>query len=251
MSAILSLKGVTRAFGGLVAVNEVSLAVKLGTIHGLIGPNGAGKTTLFSLITGFYKPTRGTIELDGQDVTQLSTSLRARKGLVRTFQGTVLFPEQTVVENVANGMLGRAPRHFIDWLVELHADRKEREAKISEILAFTELRDLRNAVARDLSHGQQRVLGIAIALAARPHVLLLDEPFTGMTASEKDRLADMLQRVRQLGTTIVLVEHDMRSVMRLCDAITVLNFGKVLAEGTPAEVRRHPEVIAAYLGGSA
>lgn len=251
MTPILSLKGVTRNFGGIVAVDDASLAVRQGTIHGLIGPNGAGKTTLFSLITGFYKPTRGTIELDGQDVTHLSTSLRARKGLVRTFQGTVLFPEQTVAQNIENGMLGRTPRHLADWLIEMREAREERQARVAEILTFAGLADLRNSVARDLSHGQQRVLGIAIALAASPRVLLLDEPFTGMTAGEKDRLAGMLLHVRQQGTTIVLVEHDMRSVMRLCDVITVLNFGKVLTEGTPAEVRRHPEVIVAYLGGPA
>lgn len=249
--AILSLKGVTRSFGGLVAVNDVSFSVKQGTIHGLIGPNGAGKTTLFSLITGFYKPNRGIIELDGQDVTPLPTSKRARKGLVRTFQGTVLFPQQTVAENVENGMLGRVTARLSDWIVDLRDARHEREARLDDILSFTGLSDLRDVTARDLSHGQQRVLGIAIALAAAPRVLLLDEPFTGMTASEKDRLSDMLQRLRRQGMTIVLVEHDMRSVMRLCDVITVLNFGKVLTEGAPSEVRRHPEVISAYLGSPA
>ena len=249
--AILSLHGVTRTFGGVVAVNDASFSVQAGTIHGLIGPNGAGKTTMFSLITGFYRPTQGRIKLDGEDVTDLSTSARARKGLVRTFQGTVLFPEQTVAENIGNGLLATGPHRWFDWFAEPHQARQEREARVAEILEFTRLTDLRDALARDLSHGQQRVLGIAIALAARPRVLLLDEPFTGMTASEKDRLAQMLGRVRDQGTTIVLVEHDMRSVMRLCDRITVLNFGRVLTEGSPEEVRRHPEVMAAYLGTAA
>jgi branched-chain amino acid transport system ATP-binding protein len=249
--AVLSLHEVTKAFGGLVAVNSATLAVEKATIHGLIGPNGAGKTTLFSLITGFYKPTAGRVELDGEDVTALSTSARARKGLVRTFQGTVLFPEQTVAENIENGMLAEGGSSFTSWLFESPEARRVREESTSKIIEFARLGDLRHAVAKDLSHGQQRVLGIAIALAAKPRVLLLDEPFTGMTAGEKDRLVEMLQRIRAEGTTIVLVEHDMRTVMKLCDTITVLNFGKVLTEGTPDQVRRHPEVMAAYLGSAA
>ncbi|MGO7018592.1 ABC transporter ATP-binding protein [Rhizobium leguminosarum] len=247
----LSLNGVTKAFGGLVAVNDVTLGVEAGSIHGLIGPNGAGKTTLFSLITGFYRPTAGRVELNGEDVTPLSTSLRARKGLVRTFQGTVLFPDQTVAQNIANGLLAIGRGSWSDWFIESSAYKHAQQEEVEKLLTFSRLTDLRNASARDLSHGQQRVLGIAIALAAAPKVLLLDEPFTGMTASEKDRLVEMLQDIRKNGTTIVLVEHDMRTVMRLCDVITVLNFGRVLTEGTPEHVRRHPEVMSAYLGTTA
>lgn len=246
--SVLSLKGVTKKFGGLTAVNDVNLEVRAGTIHGLIGPNGAGKTTLFSLITGFYTPTTGTVHLDGEEVTSTSTSHRARRGLVRTFQGTVLFPDQNVAQNIANGMLATSSGSWRDWFSESQAYAKNRDHEVERLLQFARLTDLRNAAARDLSHGQQRVLGIAIALAAKPRVLLLDEPFTGMTASEKDRLVEMLQAIRQSGTTVVLVEHDMRTVMKLCDIITVLNFGKVLTEGTPEHVRRHPEVMSAYLG---
>lgn len=249
--SVLSLTGVTKKFGGLTAVNDVNLDVKAGTIHGLIGPNGAGKTTLFSLITGFYVPTSGTVKLEGADVTDLSTSLRARKGLLRTFQGTVLFPDQSVSQNIANGMLASASGSWLDWFVESQAFAKSRDEEVERLLKFARLTELRNAAARDLSHGQQRVLGIAVALAAKPRVLLLDEPFTGMTASEKDRLVEMLQAIRQSGTTVVLVEHDMRTVMKLCDVITVLNFGKVLTEGTPEHVRRHPDVMSAYLGTTA
>lgn len=248
---ILSLHEVTKAFGGLVAVNRVTFSVEPGSIHGLIGPNGAGKTTLFSLITGFYRPTMGRVELDGEDITRFPTSARARKGLVRTFQGTVLFSDLTVEENIANGMLAESPSPWTDWLFESPASRSSRQERSAAIMDYSRLSDLRDVVAKDLSHGQQRVLGIAIALAANPRVLLLDEPFTGMTASEKDRLAEMLRRIREDGTTIVLVEHDMRTVMRLCDVITVLNFGSVLTEGTPEQVRRHPEVMAAYLGSAA
>lgn len=248
---ILSLRNVTRNFGGVVAVNDASFDVAAGSIHGLIGPNGAGKTTLFSLITGFYRPTQGVVLLDGVDVTALSTSARAQRGLVRTFQGTVLFPGQSVVENIENGMLASPAASWRDSLFEPRAARQARAERVEEILRFVRLADLRDTIAADLSHGQQRVLGIAIALAARPRILLLDEPFTGMTAGEKDRLVEMLLRVQAQGTTIVLVEHDMRTVMRLCNTITVLNFGKVLTEGTPDEVRRHPEVMAAYLGTAA
>jgi branched-chain amino acid transport system ATP-binding protein len=138
-----------------------------------------------------------------------------------------------------------------DWIIESSSYKHARQEEVERLLAFSRLTDLRHAAARDLSHGQQRVLGIAIALAAKPKVLLLDEPFTGMTASEKDRLVEMLQDIRRGGTTIVLVEHDMRTVMRLCDVITVLNFGRVLTEGTPEQVRRHPEVMSAYLGTAA
>jgi branched-chain amino acid transport system ATP-binding protein len=249
--AVLTLREVTKTFGGLVAVNRASFAVEKAAIHGLIGPNGAGKTTLFSLITGFYRPTLGSIELDGEDITGLSTSARAQKGLVRTFQGTVLFPEQTVAENIENGMLSESNAPLTEWFIEAREAKRVRNQRTSQIIEFARLGDLRSAVAKDLSHGQQRVLGIAIALAAKPRVLLLDEPFTGMTAGEKDRLVEMLLRIRAEGTTIVLVEHDMRTVMKLCDVITVLNFGKVLTEGTPDQVRRHPEVMAAYLGSAA
>jgi branched-chain amino acid transport system ATP-binding protein len=248
---ILKLCNVTKAFGGVIAVNDASFAVAAGSIHGLIGPNGAGKTTLFSLITGFYKPSQGQILLDGVDITALSTSARARMGLVRTFQGTVLFPEQSVTENIENGMLALRRTSWLSEIFRPQMGRRVAKTRVEEILDFVRLGDLRGSVAGDLSHGQQRVLGIAIALAANPRLLLLDEPFTGMTAGEKDRLVEMLLRLKAQGMTIVLVEHDMRTVMQLCDTITVLNFGKVLTEGSPEQVRRHPEVMAAYLGTSA
>lgn len=246
--ATLSVKNITKSFGGLVAVNDASFEIADRAIHGLIGPNGAGKTTMFSLITGFYKPTSGTVRMDGADVTGLSTSHRARLGLVRTFQGSLLFAGQSVLDNVMNGLMAGERAGALSWLYESRATRAERMAKAQSILDFCGLHVSQDAIAGDLAHGQQRVLGIAVALAAEPKLLLLDEPFTGMTAQEKDTLCTILERVRQNGTTVVLVEHDMRTVMRLCDRITVLNFGSVLTEGTPAEVRRHPEVMAAYLG---
>ena len=246
--AILELSALRKAFGGLIAADDVTVSVAPNAIHGLIGPNGAGKTTLFSLITGFYRADSGTVRFDGVDVTGLTTSARARRGLLRTFQSNLLFGDQTALENVASGALISRPRRAFDWLYERKADRIEANAMARQFLDFCHLSDKADAAARDLSHGQQRVLGIAVALAARPRQLLLDEPFTGMTAREKDDLAAMIQAIRAQGTTIILVEHDMRAVMRLCDRITVLNFGKVLAEGTPEQVRRHPDVMAAYLG---
>ncbi len=246
--AILELSALRKAFGGLVAADDVTVSIAADAIHGLIGPNGAGKTTLFSLITGFYRADSGLVRFDGADVTGLTTSARARRGLVRTFQSNLLFSDQTVLENVASGALISRPRHAFDWLYERKADRIRATGAAREILDFCRLTDKADIVAHDLSHGQQRVLGIAVALAARPRLLLLDEPFTGMTAREKDDLVTMIQAIRARGTTIILVEHDMRAVMRLCDRITVLNFGKVLAEGTPDQVRRHPDVMAAYLG---
>lgn len=250
MTGILQLSRVCKAFGGLVAVDDVSFSVSAGAIHGLIGPNGAGKTTLFSVITGFYRADAGEIVFDGADVTALSTSARARCGLVRTFQSNLLFAEQTALENVVSGGLGTRPRQPFDWLFERPAQRAAINAGAWEILDLCGLADKADLQARSLSHGQQRVLGIAAALAAKPRLLLLDEPFTGMTAREKDALLEMVRSIRARGTSIILVEHDMRAVMRLCDRITVLNFGKVLAEGSPDEVRRHPDVMAAYLGAA-
>ena len=248
MTGILELSGLRKAFGGLVAADDVSFTVTAGAIHGLIGPNGAGKTTLFSLITGFYRADSGRVVFDGTEVTALSTSARARRGLIRTFQSNLLFAEQTALENVVSGGLGTRPRQALDWLFERPTERAAVTAAAREILHSCGLGNKADVPAASLSHGQQRILGIAVALAARPRLMLLDEPFTGMTAREKDALVDIIQSIRARGATIVLVEHDMRAVMRLCDRITVLNFGKVLAEGAPDQVRRHPDVMAAYLG---
>ena len=248
MTGILELSGLRKAFGGLVAADDVSFTVTAGAIHGLIGPNGAGKTTLFSLITGFYRADSGRVVFDSTEVTALSTSARARRGLVRTFQSNLLFAEQTALENVVSGGLGTRPRQAFDWLFERPTERAAVTAAAREILHSCGLGNKADVPAGSLSYGQQRILGIAVALAARPRLMLLDEPFTGMTAREKDALVDIIQSIRARGATIVLVEHDMRAVMRLCDRITVLNFGKVLAEGAPDQVRRHPDVMAAYLG---
>lgn len=246
---ILEVRNLTRRFGGLSAVSDLSFRVQPGTIHGLIGPNGAGKTTTFNVISGFYAPTSGQVFYRGEDVSGRKTSALAARGLVRTFQGTTLFHEFSVRDNVRLGCHKSAQAGF--WRRLLGLDRTTETAadeKAERLLDFIGLADLADEETVNLSHGHQRMLGLAVALAADPRVILLDEPFTGMNAAETQRMMDLVREVRNRGVTIMLVEHDMQAVMGLCDVITVMNFGSLLAEGTPEEVRSNPAVIEAYLG---
>jgi branched-chain amino acid transport system ATP-binding protein len=224
--------------------------VRRGSIHGLIGPNGAGKTTTFSLISGYYKPTSGQILYDGEDVSGLRTSRLAQRGLVRTFQGTTLFQELSVIENVRVGCHRAARAGFFsriagsDSAVERAAERRAHEA-----LELFDLGPYAGEPTSSLPHGHQRALGMAVAFAAAPTLILLDEPFTGMNPEETRRMMLHVRRVRdEHGITVMLVEHDMQAVMGLCEQITVMNFGQRLAEGFPDEVRADPRVIEAYLG---
>ncbi|MFX0544707.1 ABC transporter ATP-binding protein [Roseovarius sp. S1116L3] len=251
MSDFLKVEDLTMRFGGLVAVDALNFTVHHGSIHGLIGPNGAGKTTTFNMISGFYTPTSGRVLLRGEDISGLKMHEVARRGVVRTFQHSTLFAELTVMENALVGThMPFRPNIFaaiVGWDAE---DRRGAAARAGEALEFFGLDHLKEERAGDLSHGHQRALGMAVAYASHPDLMLLDEPFTGMNPEETRQMMDLMRRLREAGTTILLVEHDMQAIMGLCDTITCMSFGKFLAEGGPKEIRNHPAVIEAYLGGA-
>ena len=252
---ILETKDMGISFGGLKAAQNVNLRIKKNQIYGLIGPNGAGKTTIFNLLTGVYKPTTGTFYLDGEELKGLAQEKINQKGIARTFQNIRLFNNMTVVRNVMVGLhnhpdfkcslwtsLFRLPRHF--------RCEKEMRARAKEILRIFDLEEDRNNLACNLPYGKQRKLEIARALATEPKLLLLDEPAAGMNPHETEDLVKTIKTIRErFDMTILLIEHDMKFVTGLCDEITVLNFGTVLAEGETKKALADPEVIRAYIGG--
>ena len=242
----------TKYFGGLPAVNGLDFQVQEKEILALIGPNGAGKSTVFNLITAFLKPTSGQILFQNKDITGLSTHRIASKGIVRTFQQTTLFKEMSVLRNilVAHELLGRCGSWGRFWGVgRSRSDEADFLKSSQEIIKYLHLEQYRDELAKNLSHGHQRALEIGIALAVRPKLLLLDEPFTGMNPEETQTAMEMVLGLReQRGITIILVEHDMKAVMGLSDRIVVISFGKKIAEGKPEEIQKKPEVIDAYLG---
>ena len=248
--ALLKMERLAMRFGGLTAVDRLSFTVEEGSIHGLIGPNGAGKTTTFNMISGFYTPSEGKVLLRGGEISGLAMHEVARRGVVRTFQHSTLFAELTVLENALVGTHMKFPPNVFAAIVgQDGAARRGARARAEEVLDFFGLSDLAGEPAGELPHGHQRALGMAVAMAAQPAVMLLDEPFTGMNPEETKRMMALMFKLRESGITILLVEHDMHAIMGLCDRITVMSFGRFLAEGGPQEIRSHPEVIEAYLGG--
>ena len=248
---LLSLEGVTRRYGGLVAVDTVDLDVAEGGVTAVIGPNGAGKTTLFNLVSGFQKPNAGRIVFAGEDITMRLPEQIAASGLVRTFQLVQLFQNLSVLENIQVGCHLHTRGGIFSALMRSRATReteREVDARARELLDFVGLEGAGDSEARALAYGQQRLLEIARALAAKPKLLLLDEPAAGLSADESKRLSAAIRDIARRGTTVLLIEHDMKLVMNTADTIAVMDFGRKIAEGTPAAIRENPAVITAYLG---
>ena len=248
---MLTLSSVTKNFGGLQVLQNISLVIPARGIFGLIGPNGAGKTTVFNLITGLTAPTSGTIEFRGQTLTGLAPHRVTRCGVARTFQNIRIFKEMTLAENVlvAIGRQGHHGAMRVLWpSARLRAAQQRERAEATELLAKVGLADKAAIMAGKLSYGEQRRLEIARALATVPKLLLLDEPAAGMNGAEKQQLMEEIVKLEESGLSILIIEHDMRFVMRLCWHIAVLNFGQLIAQGTPEEIRANPAVVEAYLG---
>jgi branched-chain amino acid transport system ATP-binding protein len=249
---VLRLHGITKTFGGVTALEDVSFDAESGIITGVIGPNGAGKTTLFNIVTGLYTQDAGSVYLGEQDISRLPAERLARLGVVRTFQNVELFGQMTVLENVMVGLHTKSKSGIFSCAFKLPnhiREEKNIRTRARQWLDYTGITDLADIAASNLPFGKGRLLEIARALALEPRIILMDEPAAGLNSRETMGLADLMQKIKASGITIVLVEHDMELVMDVCDTVVVLDLGRKLAEGTPREIQENPDVIAAYLGG--